>query len=54
MPKKKEPELTSEEQFKRFQDAAKEHGIEEQLPEIDRAFKKIADHSKTVKSDKRK
>jgi hypothetical protein len=37
MPKKKEPELTPEEQFKRFQEAAKEHEIEKRLPKIERA-----------------
>jgi hypothetical protein len=38
MPKKREPELTLEEQFKRFQEAAKEHEIEERLLKIERAF----------------
>lgn len=38
MPKKREPELTPEEQFKRFQEAAKEHEIEERLLKIERAF----------------
>lgn len=42
MPKKKEPELTPEEQFKQFQEAAKEHEIEKQLPKIERAFDKLA------------
>lgn len=42
MPKKKEPDLTPEEQFKRFQEAAKEHEIEELLPEIEQAFKKLS------------
>ena len=42
MPKKKEPELTQEEQFKRFQEAAKEHGVDERLPEIEKAFDKLA------------
>jgi len=42
MPKKKEPDLTPEEQFKRFLEAAKEHGVEERLPEIERAFDKLA------------
>jgi hypothetical protein len=47
MPKKKEPDLTPEEQFKRFQEAAKEHGVEERLPEIERAFDTLAKASKT-------
>ncbi len=42
MPKRKEPELTPEEQFKRFKEAAKEHEIEERLPEIERSFDKLA------------
>ena len=42
MPKKKEPSLTPEEQYKRFLEAAKEHGVEEKLPEIERAFGKLA------------
>ena len=42
MPKKKEPELTPEEQFKRFKEAAKEHEIEKRLPEIERAFDTLA------------
>ncbi|MGO8779494.1 MAG: hypothetical protein ACLQKK_11375 [Rhodomicrobium sp.] len=42
MPKRKEPELTPEEQFKRFQEAAKEHEIEKCLPEIERAFDALA------------
>jgi hypothetical protein len=54
MPKKKEPDLTPEEQFKRFQEAAKEHGVKERLPDIERTFKKLADSPKGGKSDKRK
>jgi hypothetical protein len=42
MPKKKKPDLIPEEQFKRFQEAAKERGVEEKLPEIERAFEKLA------------
>jgi hypothetical protein len=38
MPKKKEPDLTPEEQFKRFQEAAKEHEIEKHMTEIEHAF----------------
>jgi hypothetical protein len=50
MPKRKEPELTPEEQFKRFQEVAKEHEIEDRLPEVDRAFERLA----TQKSKKAK
>jgi len=46
MPKKKEPSLTSEEQYKRFLEAAKEHGVEEKLPEIERMFGKLASGAK--------
>jgi hypothetical protein len=50
MPKKKEPDLTPEEQFKRLQEAAKEHEIEKQLPKIERAFESLAKHkNKQVK-----
>lgn len=41
MPKRKEPELTPEEQFKRFQEAAKEHEIEKRLSEIEKAFESL-------------
>lgn len=40
MPKRKEPELTKEEQFKRFVDTAKEHGVEPH--EVEAAVKSIA------------
>lgn len=43
MPKRKEQELRPEEQFKRFQEAAKEHEIEKRLPEIEKSFDKLAD-----------
>jgi hypothetical protein len=39
MPKRKEPELDPKEQFKRFQEAAKEHVEDEQS--LDKAFKKL-------------
>jgi hypothetical protein len=47
MPKRKEPELTQEEQFKRFLETAKEHGIEERIPEIEQAFATLAKAAKT-------
>lgn len=50
MPKKKEPDLTPEEQFKRFLEAAKEHEIEERLPKIEKAFKKLS-RSRTPHED---
>ena len=49
MPKKKEPDLAPEEQFKRFQEAAKEHEIEERIPKIERALGKLAQPSRESK-----
>lgn len=42
MPKRKEPELDPKEQFKRFQETAKEHGVDESGKEFDRSFSKVA------------
>lgn len=42
MPKRKEPELTPAEQFKRFQEAAKKAGLTEIEEEFERGFKKVA------------
>jgi hypothetical protein len=42
MPKKKEPELTPTEQFKRFSEAAKKAGVTEKEEEFERAFEKVA------------
>lgn len=42
MPKRKEPELTLEEQFERFKKAAKEAGVTTDEKEFERAFKTIA------------
>ncbi|MGA7326502.1 MAG: hypothetical protein WBX25_18935 [Rhodomicrobium sp.] len=47
MPKKKEPDLAPEEQFKRFREVAKKHEIEERLPEIEQAFDALAKAPKT-------
>ena len=43
MPKRKEPELTPAEQFKRFQEAAKKAAVTEKEEEFERAFKRVAD-----------
>lgn len=43
MPKRKTPELDPKEQFKRFQETAKEHGVDEKSAE--RSFKDIASRS---------
>lgn len=41
MPKRKKPEETPEEQFKRFVKTAGEHAVDESGKEFERAFKKI-------------
>ena len=38
MPKRKEPELDPKEQFKRFQEAAKKHGVDESGKPLENAF----------------
>lgn len=45
MPKRKEPELTPKEQFKRFQETAKELGVEESASKIEKAFRNLAQSS---------
>jgi len=42
MPKRKEPELDPKEQFKRFQEAAKTHGVDESGKAAEQAFAKLA------------
>jgi hypothetical protein len=42
MPKRKQPELTPAEQYKRFKEAAKRAGVTEDEKEFERAFDKIA------------
>jgi hypothetical protein len=49
MPKRKEPELKPAEQFKRFRETAKRHGLDETGKELDDAFKKLAPVSKPKK-----
>jgi hypothetical protein len=41
MPKRKEPELPPEEQFKRFVETARKHGIDETGGKLEKAFKKL-------------
>lgn len=41
MPKRKEPELTPKEQFKRFVETAREYEVDETGEEFERAFKKV-------------
>jgi hypothetical protein len=42
MPKKKEPQLTPEEQIKRFKEAAKKAGVTDKEEEFERSFKRVA------------
>jgi hypothetical protein len=53
MPKKKDPELDSKEQFKRFVEAAREHGVDESGKEFERDFKKVAKPRPKPKGHKR-
>lgn len=41
MPKRKEPELSQTEQFKRFREAAKKADLTESEEEFEKAFKKV-------------
>ena len=41
MPKRKEPELTAKEQYKRFKEAAKKAGVTDKEDEFERAFGKV-------------
>jgi hypothetical protein len=41
MPKRKTPELTPEEQYKRFKEAAKKAGVTGNEEEFERLFKKV-------------
>lgn len=46
MPKRKRPEEKPEDQFKRFVETAKEHGVDERGAAADEAFKKLAQKPK--------
>jgi hypothetical protein len=46
MPKKKEPELTPEEQIKRFKEAAKKAGVTNKEEEFERAFESVTTRQK--------
>ena len=41
MPKRKEPELTPAEQFKRFRETVKKLDVDETGKDLERAFKKV-------------
>lgn len=50
MPKRKTPELTPAEQYKRFKEAAKAAGVTKSEEEFERAFKRVAPRKPTRKS----
>ena len=55
MPKRKEPPLPAKEQFKRFVETAREHGVDESGAPLERAFKDVvraADRRKSAKRDR--
>jgi hypothetical protein len=52
MPKRKTPELASEEQYKRFKEAAKEAEVTSDEKEFEKIFKKVA--TQKPKPDDRK
>jgi hypothetical protein len=49
MPKRKEPELTPAEQFKRFKETVKKLEVDESGKELERAFKKVASGTSKTK-----
>ncbi len=46
MPKRKEPELTPAEQYKRFKEAAKRVGVTDKEEEFERVFKRVSQPQK--------
>lgn len=48
MPKRKEPEMTPEEQYKRFKEAAKEAGVTTDEKQFEEVFKKVASQKPTM------
>ena len=52
MPKRKEPQLPPKEQFKRFVEKAREHGVDEFGDEMKRLFKRIAKSAEAAKPKK--
>jgi hypothetical protein len=53
MPKRKQPELAPKEQFKRFEEAVREHEVDETGKEFERAFRKAVP-PKSAKASSRK
>jgi protein-arginine kinase activator protein McsA len=49
MPKRKEPELTPAEQYKRFKEAAKKAGVTKDEEEFERAFEGVARPKRSAK-----
>ena len=54
MPKRKAPALDPKEQFKRFVETAREHGVDESGKEFERAFKKAVPPKRAPKPPARK
>lgn len=52
MPKRKEPKLTPAEQFKRFREAVRRAGMDDDGKQAEEAFKKLATTRKTSKPPK--
>lgn len=53
LPKRKEPELDPKEQFKRFQETAKELGVDRNEKEVERDFKRLASSPRAKQREKR-
>jgi hypothetical protein len=53
MPKRKRPELTPAEQYKRFKDAAKKAGVTKDEQEFERAFRAITKRKQAKTSNPR-
>lgn len=53
MPKRKEPELTPAEQFKRFKETVKELGVDDSGKPLDEAFKALRDKGAPKSSSRR-
>ena len=49
MPKRKQPELSPKEQFKRFIETAREHKVDESGKEFERVFKKVVPPKRATK-----
>ena len=54
MPKRKQPELTPKEQFERFEEAVREHEVDETGKAFKRVFKKIVPPKRASKTARSK